>query len=159
MQGVNKVDERIEKAIREPVNVVMSKCPLAIQPDAPIPRVLEQFSRQSNHPLMVIEPDGTLAGVITPMDLISALTPSAGTGGRHRISGLDRYLKSTAQNARDLISDEPMTIHKDATIGDALRRMEHSHSPSVIIVDENEAAVGCIELADIIAYLHRSLSR
>lgn len=152
------MEKAIEKAIQESVTVIMTKCPLSIHPDTPLSHVLEEFSRQSNHLLTVIENDGTLLGVITPLDLIAAITPGAGTGGRHRISGLDRFLKSTAQNARDLMSDEPLTLREDATIGDALRTMEHGHSPSVIIVDEKKTAVGCIELADIIAYLHRHLS-
>lgn len=153
------MEEAIEKAIQEPVTAAMTKCPLSILPDAPLFEVLEQFSRQSNHPLIVIDPDGTLSGVITPMDLISALTPGAGFRGRHQISGLDRFLKSTAKNARDLMSDEPITVNENATISDALRTMEHAHSSSVIIVNDKKVAVGCIELADIIAYLHRSLAR
>lgn len=153
------MEERIESAIRERVDGVITSCPLAVQADAPLSQVLEQFSRQGNHPLIVVEPDGTLAGVISPTNLITALTPAEGTGGRHRISGLDRYLKSTAQNARDLISDIPLTIGKNARIDDTLRMMEQTQSPSVIVVDETGAAVGCVELADIIAYLHNTLNR
>lgn len=152
------VEEEMEKNLQEPVTAVMTKCPLPVHPDAPLSRVLEQFSR-TNHPVIVVDTDGTLAGVITPIDLISALTPGEGPGGRHSISGLDRFLKSTAQNARDLMSDEPLTIPESSNIGDALQAMEHGHSTSVILLNTKNVAVGCVELADIIAYLYRSLPR
>jgi CBS-domain-containing membrane protein len=151
-------EEEIEKILRQPVTGIMIACPLPVSPDASLITVLGQFSRQGNHPLMVLEDDGTLAGVITPVDLISVLTPLGGSGERHLISGLDRFLKSTAQNAGDIMSDEPMRVRTDATLGDALREMEHAHSTSVIVVNEKNTAVGCIELADIIAVLSRSLS-
>lgn len=149
------MEKSIEKALQEPVITVMTRCPLPIHPDTPISRVFEQFSH-SNHPVIVVDSDGTLAGVITPTDIISVLTPDEGLGGRHLISGLDRFLKSTAQNARDLMSDEPFTVPENAKICDALQAMEHGHSSSVILLNEKNVAVGCIELADIIAYLYRS---
>jgi len=134
----------------------MTSCPLSVHPDTPRSQVLELFSRESDNPLLVTESDGSLAGVITPLDIIASLIPAAGTGGRHRISELDRYLKSTAQNARDLISDEPMTLQKNATIGEALQMMEQSHSPTLIVVSEDRTAAGCVALAQVIAYLIRS---
>ncbi len=150
------MEKSLEKILQEPVTAVMTRCPLPVHPDTPIFRVLEQFSH-SNHPVIVVDSDGTLAGVITSMDIISALTPGEGFGSRHQISELDRFLKSTAHNARDLMSDEPLTVPEDAKICEALQAMEHGHSSSVILLNEKNIAVGCIELADIIAYLYRSL--
>jgi len=152
------VEKAIEKILKEPVAAVMTACPLPVRPDTPLSVVLERFSH-SNHPLTVVDADGTLAGVITPMDLISVLTPDEAPGGRHQISGLDRFLKSTAQDARDLMSDEPLTVPENAKIADALQAMEYGHSSSVILMNSKDQAVGCIELSDIIAYLVRSLPR
>jgi len=152
------VEKAIEKILQEPATAVMTRCPLPVHPDTPILSVLERFSH-SNHPVIVVDTDGTLAGVITPEDLISLLIPGEGHGGRHLISGLDRFLKSTAQNARDLMSDEPLTVPEDTKICDVLQAMEHAHSSSVILMNGKDVAVGCIELADIIAYLYRSLPR
>jgi len=152
------VEKAIEKILNEPVTAVMTACPLPVRPDMPLSVVFERFSH-SNHPLTVVDADGTLAGVITPMDLISVLTPDEAPGGRHQISGLDRFLKSTAQDARDLMSDEPLTVPENAKIADALQAMEHGHSSSVILMNSMDQAVGCIELSDIIAYLVRSLPR
>lgn len=146
----------LEKSLEEPVTAVMTLCPIPVHPDTPFSHVLEQYSRQSDHPLIVKNPDGTLAGVITAADLISALLPGDSAGGRYLISELDRILKSTAQNARDLLSDEPLTVPEYAKIRDALLAMEHGHSSSVIIIDGKNKPVGCISLADIIAFLIRS---
>ncbi|MDD4484668.1 MAG: CBS domain-containing protein [Methanoregula sp.] len=149
-------EDKIETRLHERVDTVMTPCSLSIPASTPRSQVLELFSRQSDNPVLVMESDGSLAGVITPLDIIATLTPDADAGGRHRISELDRYLKSTAQNARDLISDEPVTLTKSATIGDALQKMEQSHTPTLIIVGEDKEAVGCVDLAHILAYLIRS---
>ena len=135
----------------------MTQCPLPVYPDTPFLHVLEQYSRQSNHPLIIINPDGTLAGVITSMDLISALTPRQSARNKYLITELDRLLKSTAENARDLLSDEPLTVPDTGNIRDALLAMEHSHSSSVIVVNRKNQPIGCIGLADIIAFLISSL--
>jgi CBS domain-containing protein len=147
------MEDTYRKRLQEPVTEVMISCPLPVSPDASLPIVLEHYSRQSNHPLIIISPDGTLTGVITPMGLISALIPGNGAGGRYLISELDRLLKSTAQSARDLISDEPLTVPDHATIKDALLAMEHGHSSSVIIVNPKNEPVGCTDLAGIISFL------
>ena len=148
------MEDEIAYVMQEPVTAVMTRCPLPVHPDTPVARVLEQYSHTS-HPVVVAETDGTLAGVITPMDLIEVIAPGKGPNKRHMISGLDRFLKSTAQNARDLMSDEPVTVPHTARISDALETMEHGHATSVILLDEKNVAVGCVELADIIAYLLR----
>lgn len=153
-----RVEEEIVKVLQEPVTVVMIPCPPAVHPDTPVTRVLEQFSR-TGHPMLVVGTDGSFAGVITPGDLISVISPGNGPKKRYIISGLDRFLKSTAQNARDLMSDEPLTVPATARISDALQAMEHGHATSVILLDEKNMAVGCVELSGIIAYLIRSLPR
>jgi CBS domain-containing protein len=152
------VEESYEIILQEPVTMAMTQCPLPIHPDTSLFEVFEQFSRQSNHPIIVINPDNTLAGVITPMDIISVLTPGEAAGGRYLISELDRLLKSIAHSASDLLSDEPLTVSEDAKIRDALLAMEHGHSSSVIVVNRKMEPVGCINLSDIIAFLIRSLS-
>lgn len=152
------MDETTEKILNEPVTAVMTRCPFPVHKDTPLSAILERFST-SSHPLIVVEKDGSLAGVINPMDLISVLTPGAGPTSRHLISGLDRFLKSAAQNAEDVMSDEPLTLPESARISDALREMEHGHSSAIILINTRNMAVGCVELTDIIAYLHRSMSR
>jgi CBS domain-containing protein len=151
-------EEEIERTLQQPVTAVMTRCPLPVHTDTPLSAILERFST-SSHPLIVVGNDGSLAGVITPMDLISVLTPGAGATNRHLISGLDRFLKSAAQNAEDVMSDDPLTLTDGARISDALQTMERGHSSSIILVNEKNMAVGCVELTDIIAYLHRSTSR
>lgn len=101
-------------------------------------------------------PDGTFAGVITTKDLISALTPGDGAGGRYLISELDRILKTTARNAQDLLSDESITVPENASISDALQAMEYGNSSMVIIVNRKNKPIGCITLADIIGHLIHS---
>lgn len=143
----------MERAARHPVTEVLRPCPLAIRPDTPVAEVFLKFSHPDVHQLLVIGEDKTVAGVITTRDVIEAITPGAGTLKSHQISGLDRLLKSTATTARDLVSSKPHTIPSTATLLEALREMEHASASSLIITDRTNMAIGCIDLAGILAFL------
>lgn len=138
------------------VTVAMRSSFPTIRHDASLKEVFLHFSNEGNHPLIVTGADGTYAGMITAEDLIDAIGASLGLKGERMISGFDRFLKGTAQTAADLASGEKMVVNARATITDALRAMERTHSPSLSIIDDRNVPVGCIELADIIAFLIRS---
>ncbi|MFA4860827.1 CBS domain-containing protein [Methanoregula sp.] len=147
------MDDVIQRAALYPVTDVMTSCPLSVHPETPVPEILDLFSRPNLHQVLVIGDDEKVYGVITTRDIIAAVTPGAGSLKGHQIAGLDRLLKSTASAARDLVSDEPLSISMTATLLDALKAMEHSFSPSLIVVDKNNRAVGCVNLAGILSFL------
>ena len=149
------MDDVIQRAALYPVTDAMTRCPLSVRPETPVPEVLGLFSRPDVHQVLVIGNDEVVYGVITARDIIAALTPGAGSLKGHQISGLDRLLKSTASIARDLVSGEPLSILMTATLLDALKTMEHSFSPSLIVVDPGNHAVGCVDLAGILSFLKR----
>jgi len=149
------LDGHLHSVLQQPVTAVMTGCPLSVPPDTPVTEVLDRFSRAGVHELMVIGCNGTVEGVITSRDVIAAITPGAGTRKDHQISGLDRLLKSTAATARDLVSEESLRIPDNSTIIEALSAMEHSFASSLIVVDGNNIAVGCVDLSGILALLRK----
>lgn len=148
--------EKQRDAALQNVTVAMRNSFPSIRHDAPLQEVFLHFSKEANHPLIVTGADGTYAGMITADDLIEAIGASLGLKGERMISGFDRFLKGTAETARDLASGENLVVNDRATITDALRAMERAHSPSLSVVNDRNVPIGCIELADIIAFLIRS---
>lgn len=148
--------EKQRDASLQNVTVVMRRSFPSIRHDAPLKEVFLHFSNEGNHPLLVIEADGTYAGMITAEDLIEAIGATLGLKGKRTISVFDRFLKGTAQVARDLTSGEQMVVNDRATITEALQVMERTHSPSLSIINDKNVPIGCIELADIITVLIRS---
>ncbi|MDP3565008.1 MAG: CBS domain-containing protein [Methanoregula sp.] len=142
-----------EEPQKKTIGLLMKRCPLSILPDLPLSEIIQRFSEANNFPLMVIEPDGTYAGVITPMDILAAISPAAGIRHAPSISGLDRLMKSTARTARDLMTEGEGSLFEDAEVSDAIRLMERTHSTLIIVLNNEQKPVGCITLSDIIGGL------
>jgi CBS domain-containing protein len=137
-----------------PVTAVMKPCPPTLRPDAPLQEVLERFSTMMNHPVAVVRSDGIFVGMILPMDILDAAGSALGLLGSRMISGIDRFLKGTAETAGDLVTQERLVVSDHATVRDALLIMERTRSPSLVVINDSERVVGCLELSDIIAALN-----
>jgi arabinose-5-phosphate isomerase len=107
-----------------------------VPPDATLREVIIAMTRCPLGAACVVEADGSLAGLLTDGDLRRALT------NHEEIRGL---------RAQDAMTRKPVTIGPDATVGEALERMERRHSQiSVLpVVDENGRALGLIRLHDV----------
>jgi CBS domain containing-hemolysin-like protein len=144
-------DEQL-RAGQQAVTAVMKACPPPIPPDLPLHEVFLRFSKEGNRPLVVTGPGGVFAGVITPMDIVEAISSSMGLKNKRMISGFERFLKGTAQTAGDLIADERIIVRDHARITEVISVMERTRSSFIIVVNEQNSAIGCVELSDIIAY-------
>ncbi len=107
-----------------------------VAPDAPLKDVIIAMTRRPMGGACVVSADGSLAGFITDGDLRRALT------NHEEIRGLE---------AQDAMTRTPVTIGPDATVGDALERMERRQSQiSVLpVVDSDGRALGLIRLHDV----------
>jgi arabinose-5-phosphate isomerase len=108
----------------------------SVAPDTPLKEVIIAMSRRPLGGAFVVEPDGTLAGLITDGDLRRALTDHDDV----------RQLR-----AQDAMTPKPVTIGPDATLGEALERMERRPSQiSVLpVVDGAGRALGLLRLHEI----------
>lgn len=107
-----------------------------VPPGASLKEVIIAMTRRPMGGACVIAPDGTLAGFITDGDLRRALTT---------------HDDIRALRAEDAMTSAPVTIGPEATLGDALERMERRPSQiSVLpVVDEAGRALGLLRLHDI----------
>ena len=107
-----------------------------VSPETPLREVIIAMTRRPLGAACVVDADGSLAGFLTDGDLRRALT------AHEEIRGL---------RARDAMTRKPVTIAPNATVGEALERMERRHSQiSVLpVVDEHGRALGLIRLHDV----------
>jgi arabinose-5-phosphate isomerase len=107
-----------------------------LAPDASLKEVIIAMTRRPWGAACIIDPGGSLAGLITDGDLRRALT------GHDDIREL---------RAADAMTRSPVTIGPEATLGEALETMERRPSQiSVLpVVDEAGRALGLLRLHDI----------
>jgi arabinose-5-phosphate isomerase len=107
-----------------------------VSPAASLKEVIIAMTRRPMGGACVVDEDGTLAGFITDGDLRRALTT---------------HDDIRELSAEDAMSRAPVTIGPDATLGDALERMERRPSQiSVLpVVDETGRALGLLRLHDV----------
>jgi arabinose-5-phosphate isomerase len=107
-----------------------------VSPGASLKEVIIAMTKRPQGGACVIAEDGTLTGFITDGDLRRALTTHDDI----------RELR-----AEDAMTRGPVTIDPDATLGDALERMERRPSQiSVLpVVDESGRALGLLRLHDL----------
>jgi arabinose-5-phosphate isomerase len=109
-----------------------------VAPEAPLRDVILAMTARPLGGACVVTAEGTLAGFLTDGDLRRALTH------HDDIRGLA---------ARDVMTARPVTIGPDATLGEALERMERRRSQisALPVVDEAGRALGILRLHDIFA--------
>ncbi|HLH16993.1 MAG TPA: KpsF/GutQ family sugar-phosphate isomerase [Bryobacteraceae bacterium] len=107
-----------------------------VAPEAPLRDVILAMTARPLGGACVVAQDGTLAGFLTDGDLRRALT------NHDDIRGLA---------ARDVMTARPVTISPDATLGEALERMERRKSQisALPVVDDAGRALGILRLHDI----------
>jgi len=115
-----------------------------VPPGASLKEVIIAMTRRPMGGACVVAADGTLAGFITDGDLRRALTTHDDIRELH---------------AEDAMTRTPVTIGPDATLGEALERMERRRSQisALPVVDEEGRALGLLRLHDV--YLSPELFR
>jgi arabinose-5-phosphate isomerase len=107
-----------------------------VKPGASLKEVIIAMTRRPLGGACVVAADGLLAGFITDGDLRRALTT---------------HDDIRALCAEDAMTRAPVTIGPDATLGDALERMERrpSQISALPVVDEDGRALGLLRLHDV----------
>jgi len=107
-----------------------------VAPNTPLKEVIIAMTQRPLGGACVVAADGSLAGFLTDGDLRRALTA---------------HDDIRALRAEDAMTKAPVTIGPDATLGEALERMERRRSQiSVLpVVDQSGRALGLLRLHDI----------
>ncbi len=140
-----------------PIRQIMHREFLHVTPETPVSVVLEKFSERGRHDLIVLDEGGGFVGVILLTEILGCVVPRLGIRAKKRSVALPSDLlcmmRGGDQIAGDFATRSHIAIPEDATVSDALAHMARDRHPYLVVVDAAGKAVGCIELADIIAFL------
>lgn len=104
-------------------------------------------SAQFNH-LLVVDDDNTLVGVISDRDLRLSMSPYLGSLGENT-----RDRNTLNKKSHQVMSRDPITIRKDASIADAAQRILAIAGSCLPVVDSENKIEGILSWKDILAAL------
>ena len=79
--------------------------------ETPVTGIFSWFRKRGHTHLIVTDAEGSVLGVITSFDLLSAISPTIGIGSGRKYLSLDRLIKSNARVAGDLMAPVPVIMH------------------------------------------------
>lgn len=138
-----------------PITEIMQVDFARVHPETPVAEIYRSFTRKGCFDIIVCDEDCRFLGIITPMDLLSAITPGMGVRSRRKLGCLECLHKSAALHASELMTRSHVIIPDSATIAETLQAMEKNRHPDVIVVDDKGISIGLVEMCDIIAFLVR----
>ena len=145
---------------------IMDADPVTVYPEDTVEGVLRVLRENELPGVPVINTGGRCVGIITEADLVMAGEDAdlhlphyfELFGGFVFLEPLshfeDRLRKATAALARDLMTEDPVTIEPHAAVGDAARlisRSKHNRLPVV----EHDRLVGVVTRVDVLEALTR----
>lgn len=116
-----------------PVSMVMTENPITIYPEASISQAGNLMLENNINYLAVIKKG--LVGIVTGTDIV------------RYVSNLDE--KKFDKKVYEIISDEPVRIHRHHTINHAIEEMEKNNIDEVMVVDDAEKVVGLISFNNV----------
>jgi CBS domain-containing protein len=138
------------------VRDIMSARVISIAPDAGILRAIRLMLQNHISGLPVIDPSGTLVGVVTEGDFLRRT--ETGTErkrprwlefllGPSRLA--DEYVQTHARRVSDVMTREPVTIAEDAGLDEAVEIMEHRRIKRLPVVRGGQV-VGIVSRANLL---------
>ena len=149
------------------VGDIMDPDPVTVTPETPVEQVVRALRRAELTGLPVVTESRRLLGIVTEGDLVMA----GDEGDLHLphfielFGGIvfleshkhfeERLKRATAAKARDMMTEDPVTIGPDADIHDAGRLISRSGHNRLPVVDADDHLVGIVTRADVLEALTR----
>jgi CBS domain-containing protein len=121
---------------------LMTIDPVAVSVDASIEDAEDLLRHNRITGLPVVDPDGTLVGVISQTDLLYLALPRVQALIRHRDRGI---------RVGEVMSTPPVTIDSSASLRDAARLMNDERLHRLVAVDAHGRPIGVIAAMDFVA--------
>lgn len=134
---------------------IMSRRPISIAPDTPLPAAMTLLERHRIKALPVVDADARVVGIVTRADLSKA-APYATPGFLRNLSArLPRSLVGPAFVARAVMSTRVHTVRTTTPIAELVPLFaDHGHH-HIPVVDADHQLAGIVTQADLIAGLYR----
>ena len=116
-----------------------------------LPREVSLQGRFSRNISLNIPIVSAAMDTVTEAPMATALAREGGIGVIHKnMSIADQAAEARkAKRAETAMIDDPVTIHKDQTVGDALRLMQENHIGGIPVVDGSNTLVGIVTNRDV----------
>lgn len=105
-----------------------------VRPSMSLHRAAEELAADSIGLLVVEQPAGVVAGVVSERDVIRAMA-----------DGVDL----DAERIADIMIDDVITVTEATTVGDAAKAMVAADVRHLVVVDEDHRAIGIISVRDV----------
>lgn len=92
----------------------MTKNPITVSPDTPVPEAREKMKKENIHRLPVIDKHNKLVGIITEKDILYASPSTATTLDVYEMANLLSKLKVKSVMTKEILSVTPDTILEEA---------------------------------------------
>ncbi len=135
---------------------LMSREVVTVSPETPVAALARLLADRGISAVPVVEPDGTVAGIVTEADLVRRIT---GTEERPRgwLSGLfgsapadaARYAKTHGAKARDVMTVDLVSVDEEATAEEIARLMEERRIKRVLVLHDGRLS-GIVSRADLL---------
>lgn len=125
------------------VSYRMTRNPVTVSPDTPVPEAREKMKKEKIHRLPVVDKNNKLLGMITEKDILYASPSKATSLDVYEISSLFYKLKVKSVMTKDLI-----TIGPDTPLEDAARILADNKIGGLPVIDKG-LLVGIITESDL----------
>jgi CBS domain-containing protein len=118
----------------------MARTPILIQADATLTEAAGMMDRNHVHGLPVIDPDGTLVGVLSQTDLNRARATEY------------LWVNWPGLSVRHLMTSPAVTIHRSTPLIVAARKMEQLGIHRLVVVEDGDETtpIGVLSMSDLI---------
>ncbi|HVL95314.1 MAG TPA: CBS domain-containing protein [Solirubrobacteraceae bacterium] len=149
------------------VRDIMDADPVTVTPEADVETVVRALREHELPGVPVVNSSGRCLGIITESDLV--LPGDEGDlhlphfielfGGIVFLESMhhfqERLERATASKARDLMTEDPVTIGPDAGVGEAGRLIARSGHNRLPVVDDDGRLLGVVTRVDVLDALTR----
>ncbi len=142
------------------VRDVMTTKVITVRPDTPAREIARLLVENRISGVPVVDEENRVLGIVSEGDLIRRLED--GDDGRRRSWWLElfasperraeQYVKAHGRLAREIMTDEIVTIDEEATLAEAARLLEEKHVKRLPVVREGKL-VGLVSRADLLRAL------
>jgi CBS domain-containing protein len=132
---------------------------ITVPPETPVVAMARLLAERGISAVPVLDPNGAVLGIVTEADLIRRLAgeedkPASwfGTLFADPASQADRYARTHGVNARDVMTEEVVTVGEGETAAHIAHMMEEKHIRRVLVVTDGKLR-GIVSRADLLRAL------
>lgn len=131
------------------ITAIMKRDPLSIESETSLLDVQTLMQERGVHHLLVVDGE-ELRGVISDRDVLRAVSPFLNT-----YTEQSRDVATLACPARDFMTAEPVTVHRDVALEDAADLMLEHDISSLPVLDDDGHICGILTTHDILRHTRR----